>query len=107
MEFTLTFLELVWLALRITAPVWLLFITLTVLLGQGDGRTKRWPPLTAIYWSLTTATTLGYGDLRPASPAARVLAVLVASCGLILPGIVNVITEDPEEVSWYIQMHNS
>ncbi len=88
MEFTLTFFELVFLTLGITAPVWLLFITLIVVLGQVAGRLEGWAPLTTLYWSFITATTVGYGDIRPSGRLARVFAVIIALCGLILFGIV-------------------
>lgn len=88
MDFTLTFLELGWLMLQLTAPVWLLFILLIVALGQIAGRLEDWPPLSALYWSFITATTVGYGDIRPASRGARVLAVLIALCGLVLFGVI-------------------
>lgn len=32
---------------------------------------------TAIYWSVTTATTVGYGDVTPHTHVGRVIAVLV------------------------------
>ena len=88
MAFTLTFFELAWLMLKITAPIWLLFIVLVVALGQIAGRIERWPPLSALYWSFVTATTVGYGDIRPASRGARVLAVVIALCGLVLFGVI-------------------
>ena len=88
MDFTLTFFELVFLTLGITAPVWILFILLIVITGQIAGRLEGWPPLTTLYWSFITATTVGYGDIRPSGRLARVLAVIIALCGLILFGIV-------------------
>ena len=87
MEFTLTFLQLVLLILGITAPIWLLFILLIVVLGQLAGRLEGWPPATTLYWSFITATTVGYGDIRPSGRLARVFAVIIALCGLILFGI--------------------
>ena len=88
MEFTLTFFELVSLYLGITAPIWLLFILCIVVFGQVAGRLEGWPPMTTLYWSFITATTVGYGDIRPNGPLSRVLSVIIALCGLILFGIV-------------------
>ena len=51
MEFTLTFFELVFLFLRVTAPIWLLFILLVVVLGQIAGRFENWQPLSALLLS--------------------------------------------------------
>jgi hypothetical protein len=38
---------------------------------------------TFLYFSLTTLTTLGYGDILAVKPAARMLAVLEAVCGVL------------------------
>ncbi len=36
-----------------------------------------------LYYSLTTITTLGYGDITPASPFARIWSTLEASAGVL------------------------
>jgi len=57
-------------------------------------------PLTvdAIYFSLTTLTTLGYGDIAPISTMARMLAVLEAVTGVIYLAILI-----PSLVSLYLR----
>ena len=35
------------------------------------------PVTTGLYWAVVTATTVGYGDVSPANPAARAIAVVV------------------------------
>jgi hypothetical protein len=35
-----------------------------------------------VYYSFVTLSTIGYGDIVPASPAARMLSVLEATTGL-------------------------
>lgn len=35
------------------------------------------PVTSGLYWSVTTATTVGYGDINPSNPAGRVIAVMV------------------------------
>ena len=87
MEFTLTFLQPVVLVQAVTAPIWLLCILLIVVLGQIAGRLEGWPPLTTLYWSFITATTVGYADVPPSGRPARVFSVLIALCGLILFGV--------------------
>jgi voltage-gated potassium channel len=36
---------------------------------------------TALYWAVTTATTVGYGDVIPKNPAGRAIAVVVMQAG--------------------------
>jgi voltage-gated potassium channel len=39
--------------------------------------TQRYPFTTGLYWAITTATTVGYGDVTPHNAAGRVVASLV------------------------------
>lgn len=39
------------------------------------------------YFSFVTLTTLGYGDIVPATPLARILAVLEATTGVLCVAI--------------------
>ncbi len=88
MEFTLSFLHLFWLIIEIVAPVIVLLLTFIVVLGQVAGRFEDWTPASTLYWSFITATTVGYGDIRPASRVARILAVVIALNGLVLFGVI-------------------
>src|SRR5260370_22710064 len=36
----------------------------------------------ALYWALTTMTTVGYGDLSPRTPEGKVVAVIVMLVGI-------------------------
>jgi voltage-gated potassium channel len=54
------------------------------LLGYAVGRKEGWSSFESLYWSFITATTVGYGDLRPLKRASRVLAILIAFLGLTL-----------------------
>ena len=40
-----------------------------------------------LYWSFITATTVGYGDMRPVKKVSKLLAVLMAFSGLLFTGI--------------------
>ena len=87
MEFTLLFLKLFVYGLELAAPILLLLLTVIVVLGLISGRHESWSRGEALYWSFITATTVGYGDIRPGRRLSRVLAVIIAFCGLMFTGI--------------------
>ena len=47
-----------------------------------EGKGHSW--ITGIYWTLTTMTTLGYGDITFSSDAGRLFSVIVLVSGLVL-----------------------
>lgn len=56
-----------------------LFSTLFHELMAREGRTYSWP--TSVYWTLTTMTTLGFGDITFESDAGRIFSVVVLLAG--------------------------
>jgi len=52
----------------------------------------------AVWWSITTVTTVGYGDLSPVTGVGRVIAVLLMIGGISLVGVVTATL-----ASWLIQ----
>ena len=52
-----------------------------VLSNVGQIRYRARETVTSLYFSFVTLTTLGYGDITPTSPAARMLAVVEAIMG--------------------------
>jgi voltage-gated potassium channel Kch len=74
--------------------LWLMFPLLFSLLaaisvlGQWVGRIEAWSRVDSLYWSFVTATTLGYGDLRPSRTKSKLIAIVIAFLGLILTRIV-------------------
>jgi len=44
---------------------------------------EQHPRMWSIYFSFTTLTTLGYGDITPQTPAAQSYAVMEAACGQV------------------------
>ena len=74
--------------------LWLMFplvfslLGAIILLGYTVGRRHGWSHLDTIYWSFMTATTVGYGDLRPTDRRSKIVAIVIAFLGLILTGIV-------------------
>jgi len=51
------------------------------------GKIEGWLPFDSFYWPFSTATTVGYGDVRPARRVPRILSILIALVGLTLTGI--------------------
>jgi voltage-gated potassium channel len=58
------------------------------LLGLAVGRQEGWSRFDSIYWSFITATTVGYGDVRPVKRKSKIVAIIIAFLGLTLSGIV-------------------
>ncbi len=88
MEITLTFIELLLLGLYAFAPLILTLTMVVIVLGQVVRRLEGWDVYDALYWSMITATTVGYGDIRPTKRWSKLLSVMIAFIGLIFTGIV-------------------
>jgi voltage-gated potassium channel len=52
----------------------------------------------ALWWSVTTITTVGYGDLTPVTPTGRLIAVLLLIGGISLVGSITATL-----ASWVVQ----
>lgn len=87
MEFTFLFLQLFWVGIQLAAPLLIFLFLLIVILGQFVAHRESWERFDAIYWSFVTATTVGYGDIRPLDKLSRVVAIFIAFTGLIFTGI--------------------
>lgn len=40
--------------------------------------------LTSVYWSITTITTVGYGDISPVTPMEQAFGIVVMAVGAII-----------------------
>lgn len=88
MEFTLTFLELFFWSIYLTLPIILFLSLFIILLGQVVGYLENWSKFDSLYWSLITATTVGYGDFRPLKKVSKLISTIIAIVGMILTGII-------------------
>jgi voltage-gated potassium channel len=87
MEFTFIFLLVFTKSLAFVAPLLLTIALVIILLGQIVGRRESWKRFDALYWAFITATTVGYGDIRPMSRLSKALSVMIALVGMVFTGI--------------------
>jgi voltage-gated potassium channel len=83
---TITFLKEYGYGLLIAFPLLLTLAAAIILLGQFVGKTEGWSRFDSFYWSFITATTVGYGDIRPVRRISKLVAILIATLGLVLTG---------------------
>jgi voltage-gated potassium channel len=84
---TIKFLREFGTGLWVAAPVLLSLGLVIVLLGRFVGKHEGWTRFDSVYWSFVTATTVGYGDVRPTKRRCKVVAIVIALLGLLLTGI--------------------
>ena len=84
---TTTFLKEFFFDLWLTFPLLLSLAAIITVLGQIVAKKEGWSRFDSFYWSFVTATTVGYGDIRPEKRTSRILAIVIALTGLTLTGI--------------------
>jgi voltage-gated potassium channel len=92
MEFAFAFLGLFIKAMVLVAPFLAGFLLVIVGMGQWVGRREGWSRFDAFYWSMITALTVGYGDLRPSRKSTKSVAILVAIVGIMFSGVFVAVT---------------
>ncbi len=92
MEYSLLFIEVLFLGFYFVAPILLLLSAIITILGLAVGRIESWRRFDAIYWAFITALTVGYGDLKPKHSISRVLSILIATIGIMFAGILVAVT---------------
>lgn len=88
MAFTLAFVKLFVYGVYLAAPLLLAFMFAIVIIGQFVGKNESWTKFDSLYWSFITATTVGYGDIRPLQKLSKMLSIIIAFLGLIMTGII-------------------
>ena len=104
MEFTFKFNEIFFYSLGQAAPLLGFLALLITLLGQIVGWRESWKRFDSLYWSFITATTVGYGDIRPSLVVSRIFSVLIALVGMILTGIVVALAINAAQIT-FSSMH--
>ena len=84
---TTTFLKEFFYDLWFTFPLLLSLAAIITVLGQIVARKEGWSRFDGFYWAFVTATTVGYGDIRPVKRTSKLLAILIALTGLTFTGI--------------------
>ena len=92
MEFTIAFVKLFFWAIYLVAPLFVFLSFFIILLGQIVCRIEKWGKFDGLYWSFITATTVGYGDIRPLKKVSKALSVTIALVGIMLTGLIIAVT---------------
>lgn len=92
MEFTIAFVELFFWSIYLVAPLLIFLMFIIILLGQIVCSIEKWGKFDGLYWSFITATTVGYGDIRPLKKVSKALSVAIALVGIMLTGIIIAVT---------------
>jgi Na+-transporting NADH:ubiquinone oxidoreductase subunit NqrD len=74
--------------LRVVWPILSVLLGLIIALGLVVGQVEGWSVHESIYFAFVSGLTIGYGDLAPKSLLARVLAILIGVCGVLVTALV-------------------
>jgi hypothetical protein len=82
------FLAALWRGLLVVWPVLSALLGLMAVLGVAVALLEDWPLTDGLYFAFVSGLTIGYGDLVPKEPLARVLAISIGLTGILLAGLV-------------------
>lgn len=99
MEFTVSFIQLFFWSIYLIAPLLIFFSVVIIVLGQIVCHLEKWEKFDGLYWSFITATTVGYGDIRPLKKVSKTLSVLIALVGVMFTGIIIAVTLNTASVA--------
>lgn len=87
MEFSLDFIQVFFIIFAEFIPLFLTFFVPILILGQIVGKLEGWTRFDSFYWSIITATTVGYGDFRPHKRASKILSLFIVFIGIVITGL--------------------
>jgi len=99
MDFTITFIRLFFSIIYLVLPLLVFLACVIIGLGQIVSYIEKWKMFDGFYWSFITATTVGYGDIRPLKKRSRILSIFIAFIGLMLTGIIIAVTLQTAEMT--------
>jgi len=88
METTFEFLGVFYEILVLLSPILVFLVGVVIGLGLLVGRLEGWSRVDSLYYAFITATTVGYGDLKPRRVASKCTAIGIALVGVVLTGII-------------------
>lgn len=74
--------------LKVVWPILAAILGVMVALGCTIALIEGWSLFEGIYFAFVSGLTIGYGDLAPKAPLARVLAIAIGFTGIVLTGLV-------------------
>lgn len=72
----------------LVSPLIIFLNVVIIIMGQIVGKIEKWTKFDSLYWTYITATTVGYGDIRPVKKISKMLSILISFVGIIFTGIV-------------------
>ena len=99
MEFTVSFIQLFFWSIYLVSPPLVFLCSVVLVLGQVVSYLEKWTKFDGFYWSFITATTVGYGDIRPLRKVSKILSIFIAFIGVMFTGIIIAVTLNSVEVT--------
>jgi hypothetical protein len=77
-----------WSGLKVVWPILSVLLAIMAALGIVVAVLEGWRLGDGLYFAFVSGLTIGYGDLVPKGPLARMLAVTIGFTGILLTGLV-------------------
>lgn len=74
--------------LRIVWPILSALVLLIASLGLVAGLFEKWSIQESLYFAFVSGLTIGYGDFSPKTLIARILAIGIGFCGILLTALI-------------------